>query len=231
MTMTTLAQKGSFRLLSYNIRNGKGMDNVADYDRAVAVFKRANADVIGLQEVDSLTKRSNEVDVLNLLSKKAGMYAVYGAAIDYQGGKYGVGILSKQKPLTHYAVPLPGKEEKRVLLVAEFTGFVIFCTHLSLTEDDRVVSQAIIDSQAARFAKPVYLLGDMNAEPSSAAITAFKSGWRLLSGEAATFPAPVPDKCIDYIFSRNGTKQVVSAMVMDEPVASDHRPVVVELRD
>ncbi len=30
-----------FRLMTYNIRNGKGMDNNADYNRTAAVIKNA----------------------------------------------------------------------------------------------------------------------------------------------------------------------------------------------
>ena len=223
------AQETGFRLLSYNIRNGKGMDNQTDYDRTVAVLKDADAHVVALQELDSTTGRSQGVDVLHLLSQKTGMHAVYGAAIPYNGGKYGVGILSKEKPLHHFTVPLPGREEQRVLLVAEFGNYVIFCTHLSLTEEDRMASLFIINAQAGRFTKPIYLLGDLNAQPSSAFLTNLIKSWTLLSGESATFPAPQPDRCIDYILSRNSQKKKIKAVVIDEPLASDHRPVLVEV--
>ena len=158
------------RLLSYNIRNSKGMDNKTDYDRTIAVLQKVDADVIGLQEVDSVTKRSAGVDVLQLLAGKTGMHAVYGAALSFQDGKYGIGVLSKEKPLQHYTMPLPGQEEQRALLVVEFKKFVVFNTHLSLTEADRLASVAIINEQAARFTKPIYLMGDLNAEPSSLVI-------------------------------------------------------------
>ena len=229
-TTKAFTQKGTFRLLSYNIRNGKGMDNNTDYNRIVNVFSKTNADVIAVQEVDSLTQRSKNLDVLAHLAKATNLHGIYGAAIDYNGGRYGVGILSKEKPIDHYTVPLPGREEKRVLLIVEFKSYVIFCTHLSLTEEDRLTSMAMIDSQAARFTKPIYLLGDFNAEPSSPAISLLKGNWKLLSGEAPTFPATVATKCIDYIFSRNSHKQLLSNVVIDEPMASDHRPVLVEIK-
>lgn len=230
--VTTLAsaQKDNFRLLSYNVRNGKGMDGKTDYNRIVSVLANADADVIALQELDSMTKRSNGVDVLSLLAKETGLQGVFGAAISYGGGKYGVGVLSKQKPLANYTVPLPGREEQRVLLVAEFKDYVIFCTHLSLTDADRLTSVAIIDSQAARYTKPVYLLGDLNAEPSSSTINALKANWKQLSTDATTFPSPLPTKCIDYVFGRNTRIEVVNSVVLEEPMASDHRPLLVELK-
>ena len=126
------------RLITYNIRNAKGMDNKTDYNRTAAVIKNAYADIIALQELDSATKRNGGEYALKILAEKTGLHFLFGAAIAYQGGKYGVGILSKQKPLKWYTVNLPGREEERVLLVAEFKKYVIFCTHLSLTDADRL---------------------------------------------------------------------------------------------
>lgn len=217
------------RLMTYNIRNAKGMDNKADYDRTAAVIKNANADIIALQELDSATKRNGSEYALKILAEKTGLHFLFGAAISYQGGRYGVGILSKQKPLKWYTIPLPGKEEERVLLVGEFKKYVIFCTHLSLTNADRLTSVAIINAQANNFTKPIYLLGDLNAEPSSNAITALQQKWTLISGEEVTFPADAPKKCIDYIFSLNNSKRIISKKVIEEPMASDHRPVLVEV--
>jgi endonuclease/exonuclease/phosphatase family metal-dependent hydrolase len=222
-----LAQKGKLHLLTYNIRNAKGMDNVVDYDRIAGVLKHTKADIIGLQEVDSATKRSGGVKVADVLAQKTGLHAVYGAAIPYQGGQYGVAMLSKQKPLHHYTVPLPGREEQRVLLVVEFKKYVIFNTHLSLTDADRMASLSIINEQAARYKKPIYLMGDLNAEPQSSFIQALQGDWHLLSSEAPTFPSVAPTKCIDYIYSRNSTKKRLHTTVIDEPMASDHRPLFV----
>lgn len=230
--LTTSAQaQNKLRLLSYNIRNAKGMDNKTDYDRVAAVLLQTKAPVIALQEVDSVTTRNGKVDVLQLLAQKTKMHAVYGAAIPYQGGKYGIGVLSNEKPLQHYTIPLPGREEERVLLVVEFKKYVVFNTHFSLTEADRLTSVNIINEQAARFQKPIYLLGDFNAEPTSLVLSALQQSWTLLSGTAFTVPATTPNSCIDYIFSRNAKKRKqLSATVINEPMASDHRPVLIETR-
>jgi endonuclease/exonuclease/phosphatase family metal-dependent hydrolase len=223
-----IAQKNKLRLLSYNIRNSKGMDNKVDYERTAAVLRSANAAIIGLQEVDSVTKRSAGVDVLKIMAEKTGMHAVYGAAIPLQGGQYGVGVLSKEKPVRYHTIPLPGKEEKRVLLIVEFKHHVIFNTHLSLTDSDRIASVTIINQQAVHFKKPIYLMGDLNAEPASTTLLHLKQHWTLLSGEAPTFPASTPTKCIDYILAMNLKKAAqLSTTVIDDPITSDHRPVLV----
>jgi endonuclease/exonuclease/phosphatase family metal-dependent hydrolase len=46
-----------------------------------------------------------------------------------------------------------------------------------------------------------------------------------------TFPADKPDHCIDYVMCRPAERwKVVELRVLDEPVASDHRPVLAVLR-
>ena len=100
-------EENSIRLMSYNIRNAKGLDNVTNYDRIANVIIEANPDIIGIQELDSVTGRSKGVDVLDVLSRETLMYSTYAASIDYDGGKYGIGILSKEKPINVIKVPLP----------------------------------------------------------------------------------------------------------------------------
>ncbi len=117
-----------------------------------------------------------------------------------------------------------------MLLVAAFKKYIIFCTHFSLTNADRLASVAVINEEASRFKKPIYLLGDLNAEPYSDVLSALKQKWNVLSGEVPTCPATVPTKCIDYILVSNNRKaKAISKTVLDEPITSDHRPVLVEI--
>lgn len=224
----TSAQSHQLRVLSYNIRNGKGLDNVTSYQRIADVLLGAKADVIALQELDSVTQRSKQEDVLKNLSLLTGMHAVYAPAIDFNGGKYGVGVLSKEKPLSFRYLSLPGREEQRVLLLVEFERYFFLCTHLSLTEEDRIASANIISSEAARLKKPVILAGDLNDHPTSIFMKSLQEQWKLLSSEVNSFPADRPDRCIDYILTRKQDPfKVKLSMVIDEPMASDHRPVLV----
>ena len=219
------------RLLSYNIRNAKGMDNITDYHRIADIITKSKASIIALQELDSVTRRSQGVDVLKQLAETTGMYGTYGAAIAFQGGKYGVGVLSKEKPLAQKTIPLPGTEEARVLLVVEFKSYRVFCTHFSLTEKDRISSIKIIEQELLASKKPVLLLGDLNDTPASNTMQLLQQSFQLLSGDAFTFPSNNPDRCIDYILAHGQSKiPVIKTEVLEEPVASDHRPLLVELK-
>jgi endonuclease/exonuclease/phosphatase family metal-dependent hydrolase len=115
--------------------------------------------------------------------------------------------------------------------MVEFKDFYFFTVHLSLTEADRNTSIEIINEQVSKIQKPVFLAGDFNAEPSSAAILNLKKNeLAVVKRGDYTFPSTKPDRCIDYIFAGNGKKwKIINAEVYNDDIASDHRPVWVEL--
>lgn len=113
----------SLRLMTYNVHNCIGTDRQTDIERIAAIVRRQAPDVVAVQEVDSATQRSGGRYVLGELASLTGMHANFARAIDFQGGAYGIGVLSKRKPLSCTMCPLPGREEERALLVVEFPGF------------------------------------------------------------------------------------------------------------
>jgi endonuclease/exonuclease/phosphatase family metal-dependent hydrolase len=222
------------RVMSYNIRNAYGLDEKVDYVRIANIIYKVSPDVVALQELDSLTERSGKTDVLSVLGGLTKMYAVYGASIDYQGGKYGIGVLSKEKPLSWKRIPLPGREELRSLLIVEFEKYIVCCTHYSLNEEDRLASSKIVNKEATSFGKPALLAGDINAKPESDEVLELAKSWKMLNNPAQfTIPADKPSETIDYIFGHKAdgkTYSVLQRRVLDEPVASDHLPLFVDVR-
>lgn len=231
--MTAQAQS-QWRMMSYNIRNARGMDGLVDYQRVANVILCEQPDVVAVQEVDSVTGRSGKRYVLDEVATRTGMHCTFAPAIDYDGGKYGIGILSRAVPLKVEAHPLPGSEEARTVVFAEFDHYVFCCTHLSLTEKDRIRSVDLIKNLAKDIRKPFFLAGDFNDEPGSAFIQALQRDFDILTDTTSyTFPAKEPKVTIDYIVSFRCTGKgvkVVDRKVVVEPMASDHRPVVVEVR-
>ena len=226
--------QNDLKLMSYNIRNAKGMDNVRNVQRIVNVINNEAPDVVAVQELDSMTTRSNQTFVLAEVAERTQMHASYAPAIDFQGGKYGIGILSKDKPLDIQTYPLPGREEKRMLMVAEFKDYFFACTHLSLTEEDRLTSLEIIKNSVKSNQKPFFLAGDLNDTPNSKFIQALQEDFLILTNtKKPTYPAPEPKETIDYIAAWKGNTDNfanLSAQVVEEPLASDHRPLTVQLR-
>jgi endonuclease/exonuclease/phosphatase family metal-dependent hydrolase len=227
-------KQNSVKILSYNVRNCLGMDNVTDYQRIANVIRRVSPDIVALQELDSATQRSQGVVVLDRLALLTDMNKTYSASISYQGGKYGIGMLTKEKPISWKVVALPGREEKRSLLIVELKEFYVCCTHLSLTEEDRIASVEIIIEALKNLSKPIFIAGDFNAISSSTEIKKMENNFVMLNNpEVPTIPSNMPQKCIDYIFLTKITASsflVRQAIVEKEPVASDHLPVWVDIQ-
>ncbi|MDL2221402.1 endonuclease/exonuclease/phosphatase family protein [Parabacteroides sp. OttesenSCG-928-N08] len=222
------------RVATYNIRSGLGMDDLRDLNRTAAVINRIAPHIIALQEVDSVTGRSNHLDVVAELGRMTQMHGYYSAAIDFDGGKYGVGILTKEEPIRVKRLPLPGSEEARTLLIVELQDYVFASTHLSLRPEDRLASVEIIKQEAAKIGKPFIVAGDLNARPQSEVMQQMSEDFVLLNDTTAfTFPASQPRSCIDYLAYYKQEKaafRVVRSWVEEEPLVSDHRPVVVDLQ-
>lgn len=222
------------RAMTYNVHNCKGTDGVVDYKRVADVISAHNLDVVALQELDSLTTRYPDQDVLKNLADHTGMYPTFGAAIDKSGGKYGVGVLTKEKPLSYYRVPLPCSSEPRVMLVVELKDYYFCCTHFSLLAEYREQAVDIIIAEAAKLTKPMILAGDLNATRDQASIQTLANHFHIFEKPISpnTFPSSTPTKEIDYIclYKGRGAEAVVSEhWVPLVSVASDHRPVVIEM--
>ena len=232
-TFSAQAQN-TLKLMSYNIKNANGMDNVCNFQRIANVINNTSPDVVAIQEVDSMTNRSGQKYVLGEIAERTQMHGYFAPAIDYDGGKYGIGLLTKQLPLRLQTLPLPGREEARTLILAEFADYIYCCTHMSLTEEDRMKSLELVKAFTSSSTKPLFLAGDMNAEPESGFIKKLQKDFQILSNpKQHTFPAPDPKETIDYIATLKQNAKgfaVISAKVINEPMASDHRPILVELR-
>ena len=229
-----------YRVVSYNIRHGRGMDGEIDLQRIAGVLDRLEPDLIGLQEVDSRATRSGEVDQAAELGRLLEMHAAFGAFMPFQGGEYGMAILSRHPLRSVNPVRLPGGNEPRIALAVEVMlpgGETIMAVnvHFDWVRDDgfRFAQASALAEWLRELEMPYVLLGDFNDQPGSRTLDLFHA----LAGEAAkpteerfTFPSVEPDREIDFIFAAPRTRwRIGEARVIDEQVASDHRPVVAEL--
>lgn len=222
------------RAMTYNVHCCKGTDDVVDYKRVADVINSMNVDVVALQELDSMTTRYPGQYQLQNIADYTGMHATFGPAIDRKGGKYGVGVLSKEKPLSHYCVPLPCSSEPRVMLVVELEKYFFCSTHFSLLADYRTQAVDIIAAEAKKLNKPMILAGDLNALRSELSMVNLVENFYMFekSGSANTFPSSGPTKEIDYIClykGRSAVAEVCSSWVVFAPVVSDHMPAAIDM--
>ncbi len=228
ITLAVLGQD-TLKVMTYNVRHCAGMDLVLDYDRTAAVIAQQQPNVVALQELDSMTGRSEQRYQLGELASRTGYHPVFGAAIDYDGGKYGVGILTRETPLSTKCIPLPG-DEPRVLLVVELQDYVMACTHLDLEKEPRLASIPLIVEEAQRWQKPFLLAGDWNDTPDSELLQEMTKYFTILSGNDVSYPADEPQDCLDYVaLFKDHSVEMLESIVIDEPEVSDHRPVLVRI--
>ena len=240
------------RVLVYNIHAGKdahGADNLA---RVAELVRQSGADLVLLQEVDRGTRRSGGVDQPAVLGGLTGYAAAFGRTLDYDGGEYGIAILSRwpiaRDTLVHLPVDPPqaragGSHEPRGALRATVAApggeIAVVNTHLDASRDDVWRTQeirtvlAIADSlRAAGVATLVG--GDFNSTPESAVQDATRSAglrdaWLSCGrGDGLTFPADSAIKRIDYLYL-TGSARCDEATVPRSD-ASDHRPLLVRVR-
>ncbi len=226
------------RVLSYNIHHGEGTDGKIDLPRIAGVINSVQPDVVALQEVDILTQRSGGTDQLLELARLTGLHPVFGQTISHQGGLYGNAVLAR-RPLAGFSNhPLAGREPRAVIdaLIAPAPGasgldeYRFLATHLDLNETDRLAAAHRIEQIVNSWPEPTpaILAGDINAVPDSKPIAALSRVWTAVQGASPllTSPAQAPRRQIDYIFVRPASRwRVVEVRVLDEPVASDHRPI------
>lgn len=225
----------STRVLCYNVHNCVGLDGELSCERIAKIINDADADAVAIQELDSMTTRHPGHDMLSELAELTGMHPTFAPSIDYKGGKYGIGMLTKEKPISYRRVPLPCRSEPRSLLIVELEDYYYCCTHLSLHEEDRITSIGIIEQELSKLDKPALLAGDFNAAPTSEFMKIMGEHFHVFKktdGEGFTFRADKPFSEIDYIclFTDKGAKaEVASHTVINAPVESDHRPIVADV--
>jgi endonuclease/exonuclease/phosphatase family metal-dependent hydrolase len=240
----------SIRVLVFNVHAGKDAGGGRNMDGVAALVRSSNADIVLLQEVDRGTRRSGNVDQLQVLEDLTKYSAVFGRSLDYDGGQYGIAALARQRIEQSATEPLPiqppqaragGSYEPRVALTfatsTSLGALLVLNTHLDASSDEhyRVQESAHILAMLKRMAvKRLFVAGgDFNAEPGSATYEQVVSGglkdaWRECGkGDGFTYPAVKPVKRIDYLFLARDLR-CTSAEVIDTRV-SDHRPLLVTL--
>lgn len=231
------AQKGdTLKVMTYNLRFGE----LSTLEKICEYIASECPDIVALQECDWNTNRSraphqNGVKFVNELAWHTGMFGIYGKSIDYSGGYYGIGLLSKYPILKYERILLPndGKTEQRSMLVAdiELPGgkIVTFVnTHLEVkTQEMRIEQVKFIEEYLEDWPNQLFLAGDMNAIPDTKEMGMLRENWKDLTNRVFTYHTSKPEIKIDYIYTKPGEKvDLIETAVREQVVLSDHFPVV-----
>jgi endonuclease/exonuclease/phosphatase family metal-dependent hydrolase len=226
----------ALKAVSYNIRRGWGLDHQTNLDRTADVLTSLDADVIGLQEVDLGVNRSGQINQPYELGKRLGMHSAFGKFMDYDVGRYGMAILSRFPMRDRREVRLPMGNEPRIALAVEVVlpddqVLTVVNVHFDWVADDayRFAQAQTVRDFLQGLQTPYLLLGDFNDSPESRTLELFRQQGQEARKDPTkrfTFPADSPREEIDFVFAGPATRwEVLESTVVDERVASDHRPV------
>lgn len=241
-----VAVEETLKIMAYNIHhaNPPSKPGFIDLGAIVKVIQDEDPDIVALQEIDVNTGRSGPENQAHEIALALNMNYFFGRAIDYDGGQYGVAILSKF-PLTEESInrlpTQPGTDgEPRILATAKITtpaGNIIRfgSTHLDAQNEatNRLLQIQEILNLAEDEELPFIIAGDFNAIPDSEVIAKLDSYFkRTCNACPFTSSAQNPVRAIDFIAYHHPSDKfsVVNHEVIDESYASDHLPIVAEIK-
>jgi endonuclease/exonuclease/phosphatase family metal-dependent hydrolase len=225
---------GSLTIMTYNVHQGFGTDQKPDLKQIADTIRRADPDIIGLQEADAGRVPSLSVDEVLWLSRRLNMHSAYGPS---WGSTYGVAILSKYPIAEQRKYLLSSSDQQRACLEAKITvggeSLTFFSVHLGLNAPERERQLDELLTYTADATSPKILVGDFNAHPNSHEIGRVleqldNSFAQAGTGSGYTSPAENPAETIDYIFVSSDI-EVVSTEVISS-LASDHLPVATRIQ-
>lgn len=239
-----MAEK-SIRLLTYNVHSCIGSDRKLDPGRIASVIAEAQADIVALQEVDVLRRRTGGIDQAHMIASLLEMQAHFHPVLSVAEEQYGDAIITAFPTGAVKAGPLPSLGEQRGALSVEILigdrKLLVVNTHLGLRGRERIGQMTtLLNSGWLRGTVdeplPTILCGDFNAIPSSATyrLAARSLKDAQLAGNArprATFPARYPLMRLDHVFVTDDliVKQATVLQNRLARVASDHLPLLAEI--
>ena len=160
-----------FRIATYNIHKGRGMDGRVRIERIARILAAIDADIVAVQEVVSHEGCSIEHHQASYLADQLGYFHAIGETRKHRGGVYGNVTLSRWRfeLARHVDFSVPGREQRGVLRTDVRLGphlLHIFNVHLGTahrerrTQAVRLVDENLL--KAIDISGPRIVLGDFN---------------------------------------------------------------------
>jgi len=234
-------KKQQVRIMAYNIHHGEPLNSTngrINLEGIAAVIREQNPDLVALQEVDVNTNRAG-VNQAEELAKMLGMEFYFSKSINYQGGEYGVAVLSKYpiKATKRLELPNNANGEQRTLAIAtvelpnkKLLDFA--STHLDLVVQNRLDQAERLNQLAKDSTNPLIVAGDLNAAPTAAEIVLLNKEYVFAcqgNGCPFTYPADKPHIAADYIIQSKKASTLLTRLAytaITNKYDSDHLPVL-----
>ena len=218
---------------SYNIHACVGVDGKYDPGRIVAVLLELEADIIGLQEVESVFRDQEGRNLIDYLVESTGFHGVPGLTMARGSGQYGNLLLSRYpvKTVRRVDLSVPGREPRGAIdadIDCDGQPIRAVTTHFGLvagerlTQADRVLESVKLDPTGV-----AVVVGDFNVwMPRSRVLRRLGAGFGSVRG-VRTFPSRWPILALDRIWvrPRQALLEVRAHRTRLARVASDHLPL------
>lgn len=192
-------------------------------------------DIVGLQETDAGSLRSNYINLTEYLADRARFPHWYHQVNRNLGhiAKHSNGLLSRCKPYEIENIRLPGFIPGRQAILAKYGSkketLAVFVLHLALGKRARLRQLKKISELVNQYEHAI-VMGDLNCKVDSEEMRHLFSETRLHEPleEVHTFPSWRPLHHIDHILVTSEL-EVVEAKSLQH-VCSDHLPIMMEVK-
>lgn len=230
----------TIRIMAYNIFHGETTLGAIDMDLFGQIIKSENPDLVSLQEVDKGVTRSGGIDQTAELSTRTGLAGYFAKARDFQGGDYGVAILSKLpveefRNVPAYKTGTHGTTYAYAKIKLDDDTYIWFnSSHLSTDLAERTihVQELVNYYNVVLKSEPLIISGDLNAQLPDSELQPLQqyfaeSDVNLLN----TFSTRTGMRSkIDFImYPKTVDWKVLSFKRVCRPDASDHCAIVADL--
>ena len=249
--MPNIATDNTLRILSYNLQVGIKTSRLSHYftgswkhlvphsqrienlDNTLQFLK--TYDLVGLQETDGGSLRSNYINLTEYLAYKAGFPHWHHQVNRNLGhiAKHSNGLLSRIKPYDIEDIRLPGLIPGRQAILAKYGNknetLAVFVLHLALSKRARLRQLSIISDKVNQYEHAI-VMGDLNCKIESEEMRLLfkKTALHQPIEELCTFPSWRPQHHIDHILVTSEL-EVVKAKPINH-VCSDHLPIMMEVK-
>ena len=202
----------NWTLMNYNLHSGKDAHGTMNLAAMTQVIAAVQPDFAMLEEVACHVTTAGNVDQRAILEEALGMECHFVKAIDWNGGDYGIALLSR-RPVSRFQVyQIPDAEESardrwfehrvvyRCETLYEDRPVTLMGTHLGLSQRERELGVQTLCEILDDVSTPVILGGDLNTHPHEALLQPLLKRLKIHS-TAFTYPALCPEVKIDYLLT------------------------------
>jgi endonuclease/exonuclease/phosphatase family metal-dependent hydrolase len=145
-------------VLTYNIQQGYTRDGQTGFHDQLALIRREDPDVIGLQESDTARIAIGNNDVVRYFGDRLAMHAYYGPST--VAGTFGIALLSRCRSRTRKRTTCTAPEDGRYRSTSHRRRKnIAFVTHLGAAADHPA-------GTGSTGGKRTLLMGDFNFKPT-----------------------------------------------------------------